>query len=416
VIAPHHSIAAEIVSDLRPICRILGLHLELVVAGDSLLPGEGRKIRVIAASNLPSALSRLQSTEVFTNLRLVVCENLEQLNATYELGVSLLRHATQAVSTRFVGFSASLDDPADLAAWLDVHPFALHSFRPRDRDQSLAVTIQTFTIPHSAALIKAMVKPCHTAIKTANTNETAIVFVPSRSQCRPIALGLITQATLESETGRGYMMEAIPEEVLEQYVGRLRDSSLRDFISNGVGFFHDGIHRDDRRLMLQLFSEGMIRVIIASREACWTAPIRAGVVVVMGTQFLHIDSTSNERQIQDYSHTEIVRMQSRAVRHNELGRFYLFCQAESKDTYARFLDDGLPLESELIGSDALRRWYGENRRNGNIASKQAALDVLSWTFLARRVETNPVYYDSSLGETDAALSRIVDDLDDTLSI
>jgi antiviral helicase SLH1 len=410
VIAPQRNIAMELIADLRHTCKRIGVNIEMVVPDDGLHPVENRTIKVIAAPHLPSALGSLQALKSLNSLHLVVCENLEQLHPAYELGVSLIRHATQAQTTRFVGISASLNDPADLAAWLDAHPFAIHSFRPRDRDQSLSISTQSFTIPQSAALFKAMAKPCHAAIKTAGPDGSAMVFVPSRGQCRPIAMSLITQAALESATGRGYMTSAIAEAIVAHHLVRFRDSSLRDFVSSGVGFFHDGIGREDRRLTLELYAEGIIRVLLVSREACWTIPVRAGAVIVLGTQYLHVDSARDERQVRDYSHTEIVRMQSRAVRHNEFGGFHLFCQAESKDTYTRFLDDGLPLESDLHHSDVLSRWYASERRSGGIAGKQSAIDALSWTLLARRMVSNPTYYDVT-GNHDDALSRIVDDLD-----
>jgi antiviral helicase SLH1 len=411
VVSPQHTVAMEIIADLRHICRRLGVNVEMIAPGDGFRAVEGRSIKVIAAASLPSTVSSAQTSKALEGLRLVVCENLEQLHPAYELGVSLLLHATQAQATRFVGFSASLNDPADLAIWLDVHPFALHSFRPRDRDQSLSVSAQSFNIPQSAALFKAMAKPCHAAIKAAGLHESAMVFVPSRGQCRTIALSLITQATLESEAGRGYMTSSTAEEIVEHHLARFRDESLRDFVSNGLGFFHDGINREDRRLMLELFAEGIIRVLLVSREACWTVPVRAGVVIVLGTQYLHVEPTRDERQVRDYSHTEIVRMQSRAIRHNEFGHFHLFCQAESKDTYTRFLDDGLPLESDLHDSDVLHRWYAQERRSGSIAGKQSAIDAMSWTFLARRMVSNPTYYDVGGKSYEEAMSRIVDSLD-----
>jgi len=35
-------------------------------------------------------------------------------------------------------------------------------------------------------------------------------------------------------------------------------------------------------------------------------------------------------------------------------------------------------------------------------------DLLGFTFLAKRIETNPVYYDAPAGGRDIALSRLVD--------
>ncbi|KAI9056561.1 Sec63-domain-containing protein [Trametes sanguinea] len=421
VVAPRRSIALEVVSDLRIQSRAADATVELATA-DRLFEKPARKsVRVVTAADLFHAFARSQGRkEAFLRLRMVLCESLELLDAVYELGVSLLLHATQTHPVRFLGLSNSLNDPADLAAWFDVDPLALHSFRPSDRDQALSVTTQTFTVPHSAALFKAMAKPAHTAIR-ATPGEPAIVFVPSRTQCAPVALDLLTQCALETESAKGYLPDDVSIERLERYLARLQNyDALKDFITRGVGFFHDGIAKPDRLLMLELFADGLIRVLIVPREACWTLPVRATTVVVMGTQYVHVrpgdggksgGNGGDERQVREYALEEIVRMQGRAVRHRGAGHFHLFCQAEGKDTITRFLNDGLPLESKLLETDVLRSWYRDRRKDGSIPDKQAAVDVLSFTFLARRLVSNPAYYDARSTAVNELLSRIVDQLD-----
>ncbi|KAI0638306.1 Sec63-domain-containing protein [Trametes polyzona] len=412
VVAPRRSIALELTSDLRLSSKGADTTVELVTA-DHIFDKPSRKVvRVVTATDLFHALARKREfKDVLSRLRLVACESLELLDAVYELGLSLLLHATQAYPVRFLGLSSSLNDPADLAAWLNVDPLALHSFKPSDRDQALSVSTQTFTIPHSAALFKAMAKPAHAAIQAAR-GEPAIVFVPSRNQCAPVALDLITQCALESETARGYLPDNVSAEQLEHHLIRLQNGALlRDFLTRGVGIIHDGIPKPDRLLTLELYAEGVVRVLIAPREAVWTLPVRATTVVVLGTQYVHISPGDDERQVREYALEEVVRMQGKAVRHAGAGHFHLFCQAEGKDTITRFLNDGLPLESRLLETDALRDWYRARRKDGGIADKQAAVDVLSCTFLARRLVSNPAYYDARSTAVNELLSRIVDRLE-----
>ncbi|KAI0335591.1 Sec63-domain-containing protein [Cubamyces sp. BRFM 1775] len=414
VVAPRRSIALEVTSDLRQQSRVTDATVDFV-GSDRLFDKPTRKsVRVVTAADLFHALSRQRNIkESLSKLRLVLCESLELLDAVYELGVSLLLHATQTYPVRFLGLSSSLNDPADLAAWLDVDPLALHSFRPSDRDQALTVSTQTFTIPHSAALFKAMAKPAHSAIQAAH-GEPAIVFVPSRTQCFPVARDLITQCALEMETAKGYLPDDVSVERLEWYLSRLQDAAgLQDFLARGVGFFHDGIAKADRLLMLELYAEGILRVLVVPREACWTLPVRARTVVVLGTQYVRVVPGTEERQVREYALEELVRMQGKAVRHRgAAGHFHLFCQAEGKDTITRFLNDGLPLESTLLEEGSvLRGWYRDRRRDGGIPDKQAAVDVLSFTFLARRLVSNPAYYDAKSTAVNELLSRIVDQLE-----
>ncbi|KAF5387927.1 hypothetical protein D9615_000311 [Tricholomella constricta] len=406
IVAPRRSVAAETILELRAASKTSAVSVDYATGPDALNRPKGRVIRVITAAHLLEVISRRDPRIPLTGLDIVVCENLELLDSTYELAVSLLRHATQSSTTRFVGFSASLNDASDLADWLSVDPSGLHSFRPRDRDQSLTFSIQTFTIPQSAALFKAMAKPAHAAIQVAPLCKSALVFVPSRGQCKAVALDLLTQRALEMETERGYLPPDTPPEFLENYLARLQDLTLVDFVSKGVGFFHEGMRKPDRNLILELYAEGIIRVLVVPRDSCWTLPVRATVVVVMGTQYVHVEAEGFERQVCDYGLTELVRMQSRAVRHTGSGYFYLFCQAEAKDTFTRFLNEGLPLESQLLETNDLARWY--NTQRAGALKEQDVLDALSFTFLARRVIANPAYYDSTSTSRDENLSRIVD--------
>lgn len=413
VVAPRRSVAIEAVTELRSVSKALNVSVDLSHA-ESLFTKPSRKtIRVVTGAELLRSLSSSSSLDnALATLKLVICENLELLDAPYELGVSLLIHASQTHPVRFVGLSNSLNDPADLAAWLDVDPFALHSFRTSDRDQSLTVHTQTFTIPQSAALFKAMAKPVHMAIQKVPRG-SALVFIPSRNLCRTIARDLITQCALETELDRGYLLDDSDADALAHYGTRFQDAELLDFISRGIGFFHEGIAKEDRALMLELYAEDRLRVLIVPRDACWALPVRAATVVVMGTQYLHV--TDEERQMRDYALEELVRMQGRAVRHDGAGHFHLFCQVESKDTFLRFLNDGLPLESKLLQTGVLRAWYRDRRKDGSIADKQQAVDALSFTFLARRLTSNPVYYDCSSTSVNELLSRVVDSLDEEVA-
>jgi len=275
------------------------------------------------------------------------------------------------------------------------------------------LSIQTFTTPQSAALFKAMAKPAYAVIRSAAANDSAIIFVPSRGQSRHVAQDLVTQCALDMETEKGFIPVGVPDAYVEDYVARLQDRSLVDFVSRGVGFFHDGIPKPDRDLMLELYAEGIVRVLVVPRDSCWTLPVRAASVVVMGTQYVYVEDSGLDRQLRDYELTELVQMQSRAVRHSGSGHFHLFCQAETKDTFTRFLNHGLPLESRLLETQDLETWYQKRVQGGGIVGKQQAVDMLSFTFLARRLVSNPTYYDATASSLDENLSRVVDKLEIT---
>lgn len=397
-------------ADLRRGSEVLNIRVEYPPAHFALSRPTQGGIYVVTPAVVLTALSRRRPTDKLSGLDLVISDNLEQLDSTYELAISLLQLATQSEGTRYIGFADSLNDPSDLASWFNVDPGSLYSFRPRDREQSLKLSNHAFTIPHSAALFKAMGKPAHRAISEGLKDGPAIAFVPSRSHCRNIALDLITWATLDTEAGRGYLSNTISEDVIQGYRAHLQDSELIDFIAKGVGFYHHGLDKKDRSTILQLYVEGIVRVLVVPRDACWDLPVRATSVVVMGTQYVEVDPETSVRRVRDYKLTDIVRMQSRAVQHSGTGHFHLFCHAEVLDTYSRFLTEGLPLESQLLETEHLRSWIKSLESKGITMSKQDLFDFLSFSFLSRRVASNPTYYDFTSTDQAENLSRLVDQI------
>ena len=108
------------------------------------------------------------------------------------------------------------------------------------------------------------------------------------------------------------------------------------------------------------------------------------------------------------------------------GRFYLFCQSEQQAIYLKFLNEGLPLESSMIGTllrktqfqsiaalqdmlDDVISWTEEVLREPRQPTRQDFMDILSWSFLARRIHSNPVFYGTALGLENDRLSRLVDE-------
>ncbi|KAI5119901.1 hypothetical protein M0805_003705 [Coniferiporia weirii] len=419
VVLPKRGLALDFASEIRSILDPLGIAVEVITDANSFSLSDRKAVRIVNPRVLPDILSRANWPKALETLRLVVCENLEVLDAEYELAVSMLLHASQSAPVRFVGLSASLSDASGLADWLRVSPSALTCFRPSDREQDLRTTLQSFTIPHSAALFKTMAKPAHAAISSSG-GESALVFVPSKGQCKAVANDLITQCAMDLKM-QGYLPVHISPNAIELYLARLQDHTLADFVMRGIGIFHDGVSRSDRALMLELYAEDIVRVLVMPRDACWSVPFRSGVVIAMGTQYVRVDgpgqgagseSERRDRQISDYALAEVIHMQGRAARHGRPGIFHLLCQAEGRETLARFLDEGLPLESTLHESAALGNWLRACWKNGSASStdKQLTMDMLSWTYLVRRMERNPMYYDAVPGAPHQSLSRLIDRL------
>ena len=268
IIGPRRSLVTELAAELRDPSHSLGLRLELCQNDEVFKTGAGRSVRVASAAvvldSLAASGERIPS---LGRLKLVVLENLDILDADCELAISVLRLRCHGLPVRFVGSSASLNDPTDLATWLQVDNSALFSFRPVDRDQSLTIATKTFTTLLSSALYKAMAKPAHSTI-TSHPEQPIIIFVPSRNHCRSVAMDLITECALtDLNNVREFVPPHVDQNELEFRLAKLQDRTL-------IGFYHEKVGKRDRALILQMYVEGIFRVLVVPGYSRWMLPVR----------------------------------------------------------------------------------------------------------------------------------------------
>ena len=319
---------------------------------------------------------------------------------------------------RIVGSSASLADATSLAEWLDVPEHATYSFSPGTRTTALTTNLQPFSSPHSFALLRQMVKPAYDAMRTASGG--TIAFVPSRSQCRATAKDLITQSASDLESS--FVADGALETVAT-YAETVTDPDLAEALTHGIAVFHEGLPAAEQRLALELFGSGVVRVLVASREACWTLPVRASLVVLMSAQYVALRTGADgheEREIEDYGMPEVLQMQSLAVPPSpeSSAEFLVLCQKDQSELYDKFLQHGVVLESALPLDPLLAAAAFGDLVDGRIKDRQDLVDLLSWTLAARRLDANPSFYLPDLATSSSSsedlLSRLADSVVDEL--
>lgn len=361
---------------------------------------------IAVAAPTPLLRRLLSFPTLFGQLDLIVAHDLHALDPSYELLLSRLRWAHP--TARVVGSSSPLLDADDLAAWLGATPQSTYSFSPSSRSSSLTTSFQPFSTPHSASLLRSMIKPAYTSMRTAAGS--TICFVPSRGQCRATAKDLVTQTATDLE--ESFVVGSL--EMIETYSHSISDPDLAEALSHGIAVYHEGLRPEEQRLALELFGSGAVRILIASREACWTLPVRASLVIVMSAQYAVV-RTNNEREIKDYQLSELLQMQSLAVppRSDASAECLLLCQQEQAELYGRFLLQGVPVESELPLDALLPSTIFSDLLAGRIRHRQDVVDALSWTYASRRLASNPSYYSNQTRGTvehDDHLSRLADTL------
>ena len=171
--------------------------------------------------------------------------------------------------TRIIGLSTSLSNAIDLADWIgiDTKGFGpksrrgLFNFSQHVRPVPITVHVQGFSGKHYCPRMATMNKPCYAAIKDYAPTKPTLIFVASRRQTRLTALDLINYAASDEQPTSFLNCS---EDYIESMAEGIRDESLRHTLTFGSGLHHAGLSSADRDVVEKLFSEGRIRVLVAT--------------------------------------------------------------------------------------------------------------------------------------------------------
>ena len=162
---------------------------------------------------------------------------------------------------RIVCLSTSLANAQDLGEWIGATPHTIFNFHPSVRPVPLEIHIQSYSIPHFASLMMAMAKPTYVAITNYSSDRPAIVFVPSRRQCRLTAVDLLTFCAADGTTDRFLHAHASD---IKNHLKHVNDKALAETLQHGVGFYHEALSKKDKRIVEELFESGAIQVVVAA--------------------------------------------------------------------------------------------------------------------------------------------------------
>lgn len=132
------------------------------------------------------------------------------------------------------------------------------SARPLDMD----IHLQSFTIPHFPSLLIAMSKPAYLAIMEYSPTKPVIIFVPSRRQCRLSVDDILTHCSADDKSDRFLNIEL---EDLQPHLNHIHDEGLVETLKHGIGYFHEALDPQDKRIVQRLFESGAIQVLVASK-------------------------------------------------------------------------------------------------------------------------------------------------------
>eukprot|EP00736_Rhodelphis_marinus_P012662 Rmarinus@m.14169 len=306
---------------------------------------------------------------------------------TFEVGVSRMRYISAQNNnyTRIIGLSGSVANAKDLAEWLGASSHGQFNFHPNVRPVPLNIHIQGSDVQSFTSRMLSLARPTYTAVTNHSATQPALIFVPSRKYARDVAIDMLTFASADDEPKRFLHCS---DDKLEPYIDKITNKALRHTLTYGVGFLHGGLSEVEKKIVCSLYTDRMIQVVVVTVELCWWVPLSAHLVVIMGTQWYD----GREHKYAEYPLAAMHHMMGRAPRPlaDDSGRCVVFCHSTKKEYYKKFLYDPYPVESHLnhflhdnLNSEIVTR---------TVESKQDAVDYLTWTFLYRRLNRNPNYY------------------------
>ncbi|KAL8824065.1 MAG: hypothetical protein Q9191_005324 [Dirinaria sp. TL-2023a] len=347
---------------------------------------------VLATPSQWDVLSRQwQRRKNVQTVRLFIADELHMIGGqggfVYENIVSRMHYmALQMESNmRIVGLSVSLSNARDIGEWLGATKHTIYNFSPQIRPVPLELHIQSFTIPHFPSLMLAMARPMYASVLQMSPDKPVMIFVPNRKQTRATALDLLAACVADEDDDR--FLHASIEDVAP-ILQHVHEKALADSMSHGIGYFHEALSANDKRIVSHLYTRGALQIMIASRDVCWELDCTAHLVVVMGTQFYE----GREHRYIDYPISEILQMFGKASRplEDKVGRGLLMVPAVKREYYKKFLNEALPIESHL--QVYLHDAFVSEISTKIIGSTQDAVDWATYTYFYRRLLANPSFY------------------------
>eukprot|EP01117_Protostelium_nocturnum_P002099 TRINITY_DN1273_c1_g1_i6.p1 TRINITY_DN1273_c1_g1~~TRINITY_DN1273_c1_g1_i6.p1 ORF type:complete len:667 (+),score=271.68 TRINITY_DN1273_c1_g1_i6:29-2029(+) len=261
------------------------------------------------------------------------------------------------------------------------------NFHPNTRPFPMEIHIQGFDMTHFGSRVLAMSRPTLYATSHYGQGKSVIIFVPNRKAMRSIVKDL-SNFRQESDPNRNFLK--VSQESLAPHLAHVSNKGLKESLSLGIAFYHEGLDQKEKKVATNLFTKGAVQIFVCVFELCWELEFTSHLVIVMGTQYYD----GREHRHCDYQVTDVLQMIGRCKgegKEDNCGKCVLFCFGPKKEYYKKFLHDPLPIESQL--DQTLADTLNAEIVAKTIEGKQDCVDYLTWTFMYRRLPQNPNYYD-----------------------
>ncbi len=306
----------------------------------------------------------------------------DKRGAVLEVTVARLR---RLCAPRIVALSATMENVADVAEWLDAPPDCTFAFGDDYRPVELHASVETYSRGENPFADK--YRRLYRALDLAEPHVTedgqALVFVASRADTVRAA-----EKARDELAERDIALGDRSDYDFHTRARELRDETLSNSVVDGVGFHHAGLAREDKDRVEEWFREGRIDLLFSTSTLAWGVNLPARCVVIRDTK-LH-DPLEGEV---DLNPLDVLQMLGRAGRpdYDDVGYAHVIAQPDEADRYERLLERGKPIESHL--ADELDAHLNAEIAMGTLADVDEVMAWLERTFYYVRAAASPEQYD-----------------------
>ena len=377
------------------------------------------KIIVCTVKQWDSLSRRWRQRKSVQSVSLFIIDDLHflggEIGPTVEVITSRMRYISSQKqqrrengnSIRMIGLSASLANAREVGEWMGVPIKSLFNFSPKVRPTPLEIYLQSFDQSNFSSRLMAMAKPVYNSAMRHSNKKPTIVFVPSRRQAQLTAIDIMTYR--ENLDGGSFLGKDVDMEQLSLVTGKLKEQTMQQVVKQGIGYVHDGMSDSDWEIIVDLYSDGILNLLVCPADLCWKLREVAHLVIIMGTETYD----GRERKYLDYPIADLLHMMGKASRQgiDSSGKCVILCHTPKKDHLRKLLYEPLPIESHL--DHYLHDHFNSEIVTKTIASMQDAVDYITWTFLYRRLTKNPNYYNLQ-GVSNVHLSEHMSEMVETV--
>ncbi|XP_057988384.1 DExH-box ATP-dependent RNA helicase DExH14 isoform X2 [Hevea brasiliensis] len=397
-VAPMKALAAEVTSTFSHRLSPLNMVVRELTGDMQLSKNELEETQMIVTTPEKWDVITRKSSDMSLSMlvKLLIIDEVHLLNDDRGPVIEALvaRTLRQVESTqtmiRIVGLSATLPNYLEVAQFLRVNPetglfFFDSSYRPVPlAQQYIGISEQNF-----AARNELLNEICYRkVVESLRQGHQAMVFVHSRKDTAKTAEKLVEIARKYDDLEL-FKNDAHPQfSLIKKEVVKSRNKDVVELFEFAVGIHHAGMLRADRVLTEQLFSDGLLKVLVCTATLAWGVNLPAHTVVIKGTQ-LYDPKAGGWR---DLGMLDVMQIFGRAGRpqFDKSGEGIIITSHDKLAYYLRLLTSQLPIESQFISS--LKDNLNAEVALGTVTNVKEACAWLGYTYLFIRMRQNPLAY------------------------